>query len=111
MSNLADKRLERIDALIDKVKLGDRATIEWMSDLMLWALYGPEELSQFGYGLSGWVFRQRQGSTLMTVKVVESGTPLVAFISAATPRGCIEQMFGLLYAERLRWQKDKYPWI
>jgi len=47
----------------------------------------------------------------MTVKVVESGVSLVAFVTAATTMGSIEHMFYLLESEKLKWQKDKYPWI
>lgn len=102
---------QRLDALIDSLADGDRDTLQYTRDLLTWALYGPTVLTQFGYGLSGYVFRQRNGGTLMTVKVSESGIPLVAWISSATPRGCIEQMFSLLFEDRLKWQKDKFPWI
>lgn len=109
--NLEQERTQRINHIIDQIASRDKAYLNDLQDLLLWAFYGQETLSQFGLGLKGWVFRQRYGSTVMTVKVTEEGVPLVGFVTAATTRGCIEQMFDLLYAGRMTWQKDKYPWI
>jgi hypothetical protein len=107
-----DDRVEqRLESLIDKLCDRDKESIEYVEDLLRWGLYGQDVFSQFGLGLSGFVFRQRNGSTLLTVKATEAGVPLVAFVTSATTRGCVEQMFDLLYAGRLKWQRDKYPWI
>lgn len=102
---------EKVWQLIDDLESKDKRGIEQTFDLVLWGHYVQEVLSQFGLGYQGSVFRQRSGSSVMTIKVVESGVPLVAFITSHTTMGCIEQMFSLLWADRLKWQKDKYPWI
>lgn len=109
--NIEDKREQRLEALIVKASQGDRRVIESLKDLLTWGLYSPSVFSQFGYGLSGFVYRQSAGGVRSTVKVVESGVPLVAFVSSATTAGNVEQMFDLLFEGRLKWQKDKYPWI
>lgn len=105
------EREERIDHLVKKLQANDAQTLDYVEDLLLFGLYGQDVLSQFGLGLKGFVFRQSRTNVLMTVKAVEGGVPLVAFITAATTMGCIEQMFDLLYNSRLKWQKDRYPWV
>lgn len=110
MSYLETDHEQRLDHLIDQLAAKDRETVDYTADLLRWALYGPSVFSQFGLGLRGYVFRQHNGSCVMTVKCVEGEVPLVAFVTSATPRGCIEQMFDLLFDHRLKWQKDKYPW-
>lgn len=108
---LDTKYEQRLNVLIDRVGNREPEYVDEVWDLLLWSHYGQECFSQFGYGVYGWNFRQLNGSTRLTIKAVESGVPLVAFITSATPRGCIEQMFGMLEAGRLKWQKDRYPAI
>lgn len=79
-------------------------------DLLMLHTYGQKVFSQFGLGLAGWVLRQRNGETLLTVKVSEGGTPLVAFITSATPTGCVSKLFDLLERDKLVFARDKYPW-
>lgn len=109
--NLQEKREQRVWALIDKVAGRDKETVSDVFDLLEWGFYGQDVLSQNGLGLCGWVFRQRLGSVLTTVKVLESGVPLVGFVSSATTIGCISKVLDLLAEDRMKWQKDKYPWI
>lgn len=105
------QREQVISDTIDKLANKDRVHLDATRDLLTWGFYGPSVFSQFGMALAGFVFRQLNGNCQMTVKVVEQGVPLVAFVSSHTTTGCIEQMFDLLWAGRLKWQKDKYPWI
>jgi len=102
---------ERVHSVMAQARNGDRTTREQLEDLVRWGFYGQKCFSQFGMGLSGYVFRHSRTSVRMTVKVVESGVSLVAFVTAATTMGSIEHMFYLLESEKLKWQKDKYPWI
>jgi len=90
---------------------GEKITVKQVTDILYFTQYGQSVFSQFDYGLNGFVVRQRHDSVLLTVKLNESGVPLVGYITSHTTTGCIEQMFDLLFAERLRLQKDKYPWI
>lgn len=108
--SLESKHEQYIENLVDKLTTGSKGEIQQVGDYLLFGLYGPSVFSQFGLGLVGFVCRQRPGSVLLTVKVTESGVPLVAFVTSATTMGCIEQMFDLLWAGRLKWQKDKFPW-
>ena len=108
---LGTKDDKELGAIIEQLALGDEDTLDRVDSLLMWGLYGHRVLSQFGLGLCGYVFRQSRTNVLMTVKVEESGVPLVGFITSATTIGCIEQMFDLLAGGRLKWQKDKYPWI
>lgn len=102
---------QKVWSLIDEMASKDKLVIGQLFDLLMWGHYVQEALSQFGMGYSGTVFRQRPAASLMTIKVLESGVPLVAFVTSHTAIGCIEQMFDLLWAGRLKWQKDLYPWI
>lgn len=102
---------QRLKALMAQLSRGEPNTVDHIEDLVRFGFYGQNYFSQFGLGLSGFVFRQRPNSVRTTVKVNESGVPLVAFITSATTMGSIEQMFDLLFAEKLKWQKDKFPWI
>jgi len=108
--DLETKYEQKVWSLMDNLEGKDKSRIEQTFDLLLWGHYVQDVLSQFGMGYQGAVFRQRPGSTVLTIKVVEGGVPLVAFITAASTLGCIEQMFDLLWSNRLKWQKDKYPW-
>jgi hypothetical protein len=102
---------KRMDHLMSKLAIGDQDVVGYVDDLLTFGLYPQEVFSQFGLGLSGFIIRHTRTNVLMTVKVTEEGVPLVAFVTAATTRGCVEQMFDLLASGRLKWQRDKYPWI
>lgn len=109
--NIETNSATRVQSIIEHLVSNDQRYIDDTSDLLLWGYYGPEVLSQFGYGYSGAIFRQHRDSTKMTVKVTDSGVPLVAFITSASTTGCVRRFFDLLHADKLKWQKDKYPWI
>lgn len=79
--------------------------------LITFVHYGHDVLSQFGMGLCGFSLRLNRSDTLMTVKAVDGGVPLVVFVTSATTTGCIEKFMDLLDSDRLSWVKDKYPWI
>jgi len=102
---------ERLEKMLSQVQAGVEPSRDLVKDILRWALHGPEIFSQFDQGFCGSVFRQSRTNVLMTIKVNQAGVPLVAFITSATTAGCIEQMFDLLYADKLKWQKDRYPWI
>jgi hypothetical protein len=102
---------DRVHHIIDQLSEGDKQHIEQVFDVILWALYGQDVLSQSGKGVYGWNFRQSNGRMTLVIKAIESGVPLVAFVTAITPIGCIEQMFDLVEKEKLRWQRDRYPAI
>jgi hypothetical protein len=107
-----DDRIDlRVDGILEQAAANHRDTCNTIGDLIRWGYYGPNVFSQFGLGLAGFVFRHKQHSIRMTIKVVEGGVPLVAFVTSATLTGSVEQMFDLLYHDKLKWQKDKYPWI
>lgn len=103
--------LKELEVATDQWNDGRIVHKDDLRDLLLLHHYGHKVFSQFGLGLCGWVLRQRNGETLLTVKVVESGTPLVVFITSATPMGCVSKLFDLLERDRLTFARDKYPWI
>lgn len=111
MSDLVTKHEQRVWYVIDKLADRDKVYVDSVYDLITFGYYGPDVFSQFGLGLQGYVFRQSLGAVKATVKVVESGVPLVGFVTSATTNGCIEQMFDLLFVNKLKWQRDKFPWI
>ena len=108
---LRTKREQRVWAIIDKLASKDSQTVDETFDLLTWGWYGREALSQFDYGLSGYVFRQLPGSVRMSVKLIEGGVPLVGFVNSGTTTGCVRQFYDLLWDNRLKLAKDKYPWI
>jgi hypothetical protein len=61
-----------------------------------------------GHTLSGFSFRQQPTQWLLTVKVKETGTPLVVFVSGENPTGCVRRFFNLYTSDRLSWVRDKY---
>lgn len=102
---------QRLNHYIDRIADNDQEYIDDVWNILMWGLYGRDVLSQFGYGVYAWNFRQLNGNTQLVLKATESGVPLVAFITGASTMGCIEQMFDLLETGHLKWQKDKYPAI
>lgn len=102
---------QRVQSIIEHLVDRDQRYVDDTQDLLMWGFYGRDVLSQFGFGYCGSIFRQHRDSTKMTVKVTESGVPLVAFITSASTTGCVRRFLDLLFAEKLKWQKDKYPWI
>lgn len=107
--SIDSKYTQRLEHIIDRIADKDQEYLDEVWDLLLWSHYGQDVFSQFGFGVYGWNFRQANGCTRLTVKAQEAGVPLVAFVTSATPRGCVEQMFALLEKDRLKWQKDRYP--
>lgn len=108
---IPDEVLQRLDALIPPSAVRDNDTLETVRDLYLLHSYGINVFSQNGLGLRGYSFRQRNGNTVMSIKVEEEGVPLVAFVTSHTPTGCIQQLWDLFEADKLKWQRDKYPVI
>lgn len=82
-----------------------------LENLLLFLLYVPKVLSQFGVTVQGFTCRQKQGQTLLTVKALEGETPLIVFITSDTPTGCMVRFNDLLEADKLNWVRDRYPWI
>lgn len=82
-----------------------------LESVLLFLLYGQSILSQISVKLSGFSCRQKQGNWLLTVKGYEGQTPLVVFITSATPTGCIEKFVDLYEDDKLSWNRDKFPWI
>ena len=81
-----------------------------LENLLLFVVYGPKVLSQFGHRWCGFSCRQKHTQTLLTVKTISEGTPLVAFITSDTTTGCIVRFWDLLEQDRVTWVKDRYPW-
>jgi len=109
--NKESERLEKIGHLLKSAANGGADDKALLEALLTLHIYGQEEHSQFGMGLSGWVMRQSRGETLLTVKVTESGVPLVAYITSYSPTGSIEKYLDMLEDSRVKWSKDRYPWI
>lgn len=82
-----------------------------LQDLLLFLLYVPKVLSQSGVRMDGFTCRQKNGQRLLTVKAKEDGTPLVAFVTAASTTSCMSRFLNLLEDDKLTWVKDRYPWI
>ena len=72
---------------------------------------GTEYLAEFGLGFCGHSVRLTRTDCLLTVKAIEGGIPLVAFVSSRTTMGSMLQFMDLLESGRLQWHRDKYPWI
>lgn len=79
--------------------------------LLLFLFYVPKTLSQIGYRFGGFVARQKNGQTLLTVKVREGDIPLVAFLTSNNTTGCMCRFLDLMEQDRINWVRDRYPWI
>lgn len=109
-----------MDAQSDFVDWVETAADQWtdgrviakadLADLVLFHVYGAEYVANFGYGLCGWVMRERSGECLMTVKLMDRDIPLVVFITHKTPTACIAKFLQLLEKDNLTLAPDKYPW-
>jgi hypothetical protein len=82
-----------------------------LENLLLFVLYVPKVLSQIGLRYQGFVSRQKNGQTLLTVKATEGETPLIVFVTSDTTTGCMVRFLDLLEHDRLSWVRDRYPWI
>lgn len=82
-----------------------------LEDLLVFILHLRTVLVKLGMSTQGFQCRQKNGQTLLTVKVHEGQTPLVAFVTAANPTSCMVRFRSLLEHDKLPWTRDKYPWI
>jgi len=102
---------DRIDASLEQWTDAREISADDLSDLLLFILHGKAILVNSGHKLDGFQVRQRNGQQLLTVKVHEGDTPLVAFITAATTTGCVRRLLSLWESDRMPWVRDRYPWI
>lgn len=107
--DIAQKDIYEVQAAMEQWTDGRVIPAPDLEALLLFLFYIPKTLSQFGMSLRAFSFRQKHGQTLMTAKAKESDTPLVVFITANTPTGCIVRFLNLLEDDRLMWVKDRYP--
>ena len=82
-----------------------------LENTLLFLIYVPKILSQSSIRYQGFVCRQKNGQTLLTLKAHEGETPLVVFVTSDTPMGCMVRFLDLLEGDRLSWVRDRYPWI
>lgn len=82
-----------------------------LESLLLFLFYVPRVLSESGMRFLGFISRQKQGQTLLTVKAVEGDTPLVVFVTSNNTTGCMVRFLDLLEAGKLNWVRDRFPWI
>lgn len=80
-----------------------------LESLLLLACYGRSILFKNGYILKAWGVRQKGDQQLLHVKVTESGTPLVVFLTGETTTSCVRRFWDLYEDDRLTWVRDKYP--
>lgn len=108
---LDTKILDGVFTIIKRSQDENDADRELVEDLLTFCQYGHDVLSQFSMGLCGYTFRHNHANVLMTVKVLEGNTPLVAFVTSQTTTGCVTKFLDLLFQSKLKWQRDKFPWI
>jgi hypothetical protein len=82
-----------------------------IEDLLIFVEFGPEHLGQFHLGLCGFQVRHKHENVLLVVKALDAGTPLVAFVTSQTTTSSIGKFLDLLEQDKLKWQKDRFPWI
>lgn len=109
--HIGNEKQEQVELVIKQAADRGGAFSSDLEDLLLLYQYGQEVHSQNGLGLRAFSFRQSNGNTLMTIKVVEAGVPLVGFITSHTPTGCVARYWEMFEADRVAWRKDKYPVI
>lgn len=79
--------------------------------LLLFMLSAPSLALNLHQTWRGFQCRQRDGQTLLTVKLTEGPTPLVGFVTAPDPLSSVCRFMSLWQNDRVRWARDKYPWI
>jgi hypothetical protein len=109
--NIPDQFLMPVQAALEQWNDGREIPAADLESVLLFILHLGGILSQFGLRYKGYICRQTHIDCLMTVKVLEGDTPLVAFITSKTTTGCMVKFLDLLELDRLTWAKDKYPWI
>lgn len=109
--NILEEHIYSIQAAVEQWSDSRIISASELENLLLFLVYVPNTLSRNGLDLMGYSFRQKRGQYLMTTKVVEGETPLVAFVTSDTPIGCIFRFLNLLEDDRLSWRKDRYPWV
>lgn len=102
-----DQVLAATEQWTDKRLLSDAD----LDSLLLFILYVPKVLSQIGITYRGFVSRQKNGQTLLTIKAQEGEAPLVAFITSNNTTGCMVRFWDLFESDKLNWIRDRYPWI
>lgn len=107
---IATKFLYPVQAAMEQWTDGRVIDAADLESLLLFMLYVPKVLSQFGIKYGGHVARQKNGQTLLTVKAKEGDTPLVVFVTSDTTMGCMARFLDLLESDRLTWVRDRYPW-
>lgn len=109
--NIPDDVLYEVEAAIEQWE--DKRVIDDqdLEDLLYFCIYAKRVFSQNGWEFQGWVCRQQGEQVVITVKAKEGDTPLVAFITSQTTISGIRQFWRLWEDDRLRWSRDKYPWI
>ena len=78
-------------------------------DILALMIYHYDCFVNSGYTLTGFSFRQKAGQWLLTVKVKESGTPLVVFVTGENPTGCVRRFWNLWVNDRLAFVRDRFP--
>lgn len=109
--NLPDKDLYELEAAMEQWTDNRLIHSDDLEDLLAFLLYLPAVLSQSGLKYHGFSCRQQNGATRLMLKASENGTPLVAFVTAPTTTHSIVRTLDLLLEDRIRWNRDKYPWI
>ena len=118
MATFYNERCSKMDVPA-KVDLAVSAALEQWTDhriiedgelyaLLMLMVYQYDWFVNSGYSLRGFSFRQRDGRWLLTVKVSESGTPLVVFVTAENPTDCVYRFYSLAFEDRLSWVRDRY---
>ncbi len=104
-----DTTLEQFEQTFEQWKDVRVVPRDDLHDVALLLMQGPAWLSQFGLLLNGLSFRQYREDWRLAVKVEDTGTPQVAFVTAPTTTGCVTKFLDLLEKGNMRWQTDKYP--
>lgn len=108
--NIPESCIYELEAAMEQWSDNRVIHVDDLEDLLLFLLYMPKVFSQSQMRFAGFSCRQKQGQWLLTVKATENSIPLVGFVTASTPTGCVTQFVRLLENDRLHWAKDKYPW-
>lgn len=108
--NIPDNVLYPLQAAMEQWTDGRCIEAIDLECLLMFVLYVPKVLSQFGIRYCGHVCKRVHMQTRMTVKVIEDGVPQVVFITAKDTIGCMHRFLDLLEDDRLTWRPDRYPW-
>lgn len=97
-----------VDEVLEKLPLEGPLTKEDVKIWWRWNVHLVNVLEAAGYYYRGESWKYQGWATLLVLKVVLDGVPLVAFYTERTPTACMRVALKNLDAGTVGWTNDKF---